>query len=65
MDKCNVAFSELHGTCDKLAVELRCARIGGKVIHTAIVTPAKEDQLWDSGAIGILLCWQVLLFVWQ
>ena len=53
MDKSNVAFSELHATCDRLAVELRCAGIGTKVKHATIVMPAEEDQLWDSGTIGI------------
>ena len=49
--KSNFALSEIHTTCDKLTVELQRARIGAKVNHTVIVTP--EDQLWDSGAIGI------------
>ena len=33
-------------------MELRRAGIGAKVNHVVIVTP-EEDQLWDSGAIGI------------
>ena len=53
VDKGNVAFTELHATCDKLAVELRQAGIGAKIKHAAVVTPAEEDQLWDSGSIGI------------
>ena len=74
MDKSNVAFSELHATCDKLAVELRLAGIGAKVNHAAVVTP-EEDQLWNLVqlafstpsiiALCVLLCWQMLLLTWR
>lgn len=53
VDKSNLAFSELHATCNRLAVELRRAGIGAKVKHAAVISQAEEDQLWDSGAIGI------------
>ena len=53
MDKQNTVFVELRGTCERLARELHQDGMGAKVKHMPIITPEEEDQLWDSGAIGI------------
>ena len=64
VDKSNVALSELHATCDRLAMELQHAGIGAKVKHAVIVTPAEDDQLWynwyfqaQGFAALCVLCW--------
>ena len=53
LDKQNTAFTELRGTCDRLARELRQEGVGAKVKHAPIITPEEEELLWESAAIRI------------
>ena len=53
LDKKDVCFAELHGTCESVSRELRQSGVGAQVKHAAVIEPVEEEQLWESGAIGI------------
>ena len=53
MDKKDGRFYELSGTCESVARKLRVQGVGANVKHAQVVTPEEEDQLWNSGTIGI------------
>ena len=46
-------FSELSGTCEYIACQLRKHGIGANIKHAEVITPEEEEQLWNSGAMGI------------
>ena len=46
-------FQGLHGTLDNVFRKLHENGIGAKVKHAEVITKDEENQLWDSGVIGI------------
>ena len=53
MDKKNTHFKGLHGTLDNLHPKLHEKGKGTKVKHAEVITRDEENQLWDSGELGI------------
>ena len=53
MDRRNMQFQGLHGTLDNVFRKLHENGIGAKVKHAEVITKDEENQLWDSGVIGI------------
>ena len=53
MDKKNTHFKGLHGTLDNIHRKLHENGKGTKVKHAEVITRDEEDQLWDSGELGI------------
>ena len=53
MDRKNTQFQGLHGTLDNVFRKLHENGIGAKVKHAEVITKDEENQLWDSGVIGI------------
>ena len=53
LDKKDSRFSELSGTCESMARQLREQGVGANIKHAQVITPEEEDKLWDSGAMGI------------
>ena len=53
MDKKNTEFQRLHGTLDNTFRKLHQNGIGRKVKHAEVITKDKENQLWDSGQLGV------------
>ena len=49
----NTKFQGLHGTLDNVFHKLHENGTGAKVRHAKVITKDKENQLWDSGLIGI------------
>ena len=53
MDKKNTYFKGLHGTLDNLHRKLHVKGKGTKVKVAEVITRDEENQLWDSGELGI------------
>ena len=53
MDKKDMRFSELSGTCESVAHQLREQGVGANIKQAEVITPEEEEQLWNSGAMGI------------
>ena len=52
LDK-DTCFAELTGTCESVARQLREQGVSANVKHAEIITPEEEQQLWNSGVVGI------------
>ena len=46
-------FRDIHGMMDCVFRKLRQERVGTDVKHTAVITELEENQLWESGVLGV------------
>ena len=53
LDKKDTCFAELTGTCESVTRQLCEQGVGANVKHAEIITPEEEEQLWNSGVVGI------------
>lgn len=59
IDKSNKAFRGLHGTLDNLFHSFHESGIGQKVQHAEVISKEEENQLWETGQLGVtnpMLC---------
>ena len=53
MSRKDAAFRELTGAVQVCCKELRTDGVGAVVKHAAIVTPEKENMLWEPKVLGV------------
>ena len=52
LDRKDVRFAPIHGTCETIYRELHGKGIGTDVRHAAVITSEDEEKLWTTGVVG-------------
>ena len=52
-DRSDLRFQDLRKTLDTVCVSLRKDGIGALQQHAAVISPADEDLMWESGTLGM------------
>ena len=54
LDKDELCFRELCGTCDNVYRDLHAKGIGTEVRHAPVITPEEEEALWMPSVLAML-----------